>query len=169
MSQWTKLLLCNYLNILFRFHSRAQMTGTPWHVTPPAWSRGHRWRWPWHQTTSGYQSSSHWAETAAHRRILLKHTVRRHWKAAASCPEWAPPRRDDSSNQQILTLLFGFLYPVSVFHIAGYITTHSGSAVSHFSSSMSHWVSTGCGRGLIWSSLDRRWRQCGFGIRNGSR
>lgn len=88
ISSCAKLLLCNYLNILFQFHSTAQMTGTPWHVTPPAWSRGRRWRWQWRQTMSGYQSSSRWVETAAHRRIWLKHTARRRWKAAGSCQEW---------------------------------------------------------------------------------
>lgn len=31
-----------YLNIGFPFHSKAQMTGTLWQLTPPAWSQDRR-------------------------------------------------------------------------------------------------------------------------------
>lgn len=116
ISKCVKLLLCNYLNILFQFHSTAQMTSIPWHVTPPAWSRGRRWRWQWRQTMSGYQSSSRWVETAAHRRILLKHTARRQWKAAGSCQEWQTLKswlfKLTDSN---LTPLSVFLFSVRIF------------------------------------------------------
>lgn len=53
-------------------------------------------------------------------------------------------------------------------HVIIYLT-HPGSGVCRFSSSTSHWPSTGCGRGLICSSPGRRWKRCESGIRSGSR